>query len=67
MPLRVEDVHAARAEFESKGVTFFGDTLEPASCGGGDGQRDLHGKSQSDVLERRQETPKSSSCSSPRW
>jgi hypothetical protein len=28
LPLRVEDVHAARAELESKGVTFFGDTLD---------------------------------------
>src|SRR3954453_6721033 len=28
LPLRVEDVHAARAELEPKGVTFFGETLD---------------------------------------
>jgi catechol 2,3-dioxygenase-like lactoylglutathione lyase family enzyme len=28
LPLRVEDVPVARAELESKGVTFFGDTLD---------------------------------------
>ena len=32
LPLRVEDVHAARAELESKGVTFFGDTLDTGVC-----------------------------------
>jgi catechol 2,3-dioxygenase-like lactoylglutathione lyase family enzyme len=32
VPLRVEDVHAARAELESKGVTFFGDTLDTGVC-----------------------------------
>ena len=26
LPLRVEDVHATRAELEGKGVTFFGET-----------------------------------------
>jgi hypothetical protein len=28
----VEDVHAARAELESKGVTFFGETLDTGVC-----------------------------------
>jgi catechol 2,3-dioxygenase-like lactoylglutathione lyase family enzyme len=32
VPLRVEDVHAARAELESKGVTFFGDTFDTGVC-----------------------------------
>ena len=32
LPLRVEDVHAAREELESKGVTFFGDTLDTGVC-----------------------------------
>ena len=32
LPLRVKDVHAARAELESKGVTFFGDTLDTGVC-----------------------------------
>jgi catechol 2,3-dioxygenase-like lactoylglutathione lyase family enzyme len=32
LPLHVEDVHAARAELESKGVTFFGDTLDTGVC-----------------------------------
>ena len=32
LPLRVEDVHAARAELESKGVTFLGDTLDTGVC-----------------------------------
>ena len=32
LPLRVDDVHAARAELESKGVTFFGDTLDTGVC-----------------------------------
>jgi hypothetical protein len=32
LPLRVEDVRAARAELESKGVTFFGDTLDTGVC-----------------------------------
>ncbi len=32
LPLRVEDVHAARAELEAKGVTFFGDTLDTGVC-----------------------------------
>jgi catechol 2,3-dioxygenase-like lactoylglutathione lyase family enzyme len=32
LPLRVQDVHAARAELESKGVTFFGDTLDTGVC-----------------------------------
>jgi catechol 2,3-dioxygenase-like lactoylglutathione lyase family enzyme len=32
LPLRVEDVPAARAELESKGVTFFGDTLDTGVC-----------------------------------
>jgi catechol 2,3-dioxygenase-like lactoylglutathione lyase family enzyme len=31
-PLRVEDVHAARADLESKGVTFFGETLDTGVC-----------------------------------
>ena len=32
LPLRVEDVHAARAELESKGVSFFGETLDTGVC-----------------------------------
>jgi catechol 2,3-dioxygenase-like lactoylglutathione lyase family enzyme len=32
LPLRVEDVHAARAELEAKGVTFFGDTFDTGVC-----------------------------------
>ena len=32
LPLRVEDVHAARAELESRGVTFFGETLDTGVC-----------------------------------
>jgi hypothetical protein len=32
LPLRVQDVQAARAELESKGVTFFGDTLDTGVC-----------------------------------
>jgi hypothetical protein len=32
LPLRVQEVHAARAELESKGVTFFGDTLDTGVC-----------------------------------
>ena len=32
LPLRVEDVGAARAELESKGVTFFGETLDTGAC-----------------------------------
>jgi catechol 2,3-dioxygenase-like lactoylglutathione lyase family enzyme len=32
LPLRVEDVQAARAELESKGVTFLGDTLDTGVC-----------------------------------
>jgi catechol 2,3-dioxygenase-like lactoylglutathione lyase family enzyme len=32
LPLRVDDVHAARDELESKGVTFFGDTLDTGVC-----------------------------------
>jgi catechol 2,3-dioxygenase-like lactoylglutathione lyase family enzyme len=32
LPLRVEDVPAARAELESKGVTFFGDTFDTGVC-----------------------------------
>ena len=32
LPLRVEDVHAARAELESKGVTFLGDTFDTGVC-----------------------------------
>jgi len=30
--LRVDDVHAARAELESKGVKFLGDTLDTGVC-----------------------------------
>jgi catechol 2,3-dioxygenase-like lactoylglutathione lyase family enzyme len=32
LPLRVQDVHAARAELESKGVTFLADTLDTGVC-----------------------------------
>jgi catechol 2,3-dioxygenase-like lactoylglutathione lyase family enzyme len=32
LPLRVEDVDAVRAELESKGVTFFGETLDTGVC-----------------------------------
>ena len=32
LPLRVEDVDAARAELESKGVAFFGGTLDTGVC-----------------------------------
>jgi predicted enzyme related to lactoylglutathione lyase len=32
LPLYVEDVHTARAELESKGVIFFGDTLDTGVC-----------------------------------
>src|SRR5215211_912812 len=32
LPLRVEDVHAARAELDSKGVTFFATPSTPASA-----------------------------------
>jgi catechol 2,3-dioxygenase-like lactoylglutathione lyase family enzyme len=32
LPLLVEDVQAARAELEGKGVTFFGDTLDTGVC-----------------------------------
>jgi predicted enzyme related to lactoylglutathione lyase len=32
LPLRVQDVHAARADLESKGVTFVGDTLDTGVC-----------------------------------
>ena len=32
LPLRVEDVHAAREELEGKGVTFFGDTIDTGVC-----------------------------------
>jgi catechol 2,3-dioxygenase-like lactoylglutathione lyase family enzyme len=32
LPLRVQDVHAARAELESKGVTFLGDTRDTGVC-----------------------------------
>ena len=32
LPLRVEDVAAARTELEGKGVTFFGDTLDTGVC-----------------------------------
>ena len=32
LPLRVEDVPAAREELESKGVTFFGETLDTGVC-----------------------------------
>ena len=31
-PLGVDDVAAARAELEAKGVTFFGDTLDTGVC-----------------------------------
>ena len=31
-PLRVDDVPAARAELEAKGVTFFGDTFDTGVC-----------------------------------
>ena len=32
LPLGVEDVGAARAALEAKGVTFFGDTLDTGVC-----------------------------------
>jgi len=32
LPLGVEDVAAARAELENKGVAFFGDTLDTGVC-----------------------------------
>jgi catechol 2,3-dioxygenase-like lactoylglutathione lyase family enzyme len=32
LPLRVEDVHAAREELEAKGVTFFGETIDTGVC-----------------------------------
>ncbi len=32
LPLGVEDVAAARADLEAKGVTFFGDTLDTGVC-----------------------------------
>ena len=32
LPLRVEDVHATRADLESQGVTFFGDTFDTGVC-----------------------------------
>jgi catechol 2,3-dioxygenase-like lactoylglutathione lyase family enzyme len=32
LPLRVSDVPAVRAELESKGVSFFGDTLDTGVC-----------------------------------
>ena len=32
LALRVDDVHAARAELESKGVKFLGDTLDTGVC-----------------------------------
>ncbi len=32
LPLGVPDVAAARAELETKGVTFFGDTLDTGVC-----------------------------------
>jgi catechol 2,3-dioxygenase-like lactoylglutathione lyase family enzyme len=32
LPLGVEDVHAARAELERKGVAFFGETLDTGVC-----------------------------------
>jgi catechol 2,3-dioxygenase-like lactoylglutathione lyase family enzyme len=32
LPLGVEDVPAARAALEAKGVTFFGDTLDTGVC-----------------------------------
>jgi catechol 2,3-dioxygenase-like lactoylglutathione lyase family enzyme len=31
-PLRVADVHRARAELEAKGVQFFGETLDTGVC-----------------------------------
>ena len=31
-PLAVDDVHAARAALEEKGVAFFGDTLDTGVC-----------------------------------
>ena len=31
-PLRVDDVHAAKAELEGKGVTFFGDAFDTGVC-----------------------------------
>jgi predicted enzyme related to lactoylglutathione lyase len=32
LPLGVEDVHAARADLEGRGVPFFGDTLDTGVC-----------------------------------
>jgi catechol 2,3-dioxygenase-like lactoylglutathione lyase family enzyme len=32
LPLRVDDVPAARADLEAKGVSFFGDTLDTGVC-----------------------------------
>jgi catechol 2,3-dioxygenase-like lactoylglutathione lyase family enzyme len=32
LPLGVDDVHAARAELEAKGVEFFGDVLDTGVC-----------------------------------
>jgi predicted enzyme related to lactoylglutathione lyase len=32
LPLGVEDVHAAKAELEGKGVEFFGDVLDTGVC-----------------------------------
>src|SRR3954469_21212727 len=32
LSLRVDDVHAARADVKSKGVKFFGDTLDTGVC-----------------------------------
>jgi predicted enzyme related to lactoylglutathione lyase len=32
LPLHVEDVQAARAQLESKGVVFFADTLDTGVC-----------------------------------
>jgi catechol 2,3-dioxygenase-like lactoylglutathione lyase family enzyme len=32
IPLRVDDVAAARAELERRGVTFFGETLDTGVC-----------------------------------
>jgi predicted enzyme related to lactoylglutathione lyase len=32
LPLRVDDVQAAREELEAKGVTFFGETLDTGVC-----------------------------------
>ena len=32
LPLRVEEVHAARAQLESKGATFFGETFDTGVC-----------------------------------